>query len=143
MIRRKERNGNIRGISIKRGAPRISHLFFADNSIIFCRAMVGDFTQVSEVLVDYEKELGQKLNKEKISLFFSKNTCPEIQEMAKETFKAQIVQQHERYLGLPSLMGQSKKKAFNQIKDQVSRKIADWKGKGSGTSDSHLHDELF
>ena len=26
-------------------------------------------------------------------------------------------------------MGQSKKKVFNQIKDQVSRKIAVWKGK--------------
>ena len=67
MIRRKERNGSIRGISIRKGAPRISHLFFADDSIIFCRATVGDCTQVSEA--NYEKELGQKLNKEKTSLF--------------------------------------------------------------------------
>ena len=49
--------------------------------------------------------------------------------MAKETFGAQIIQQHEKYLGLPSLMGRSKKKAFNRIKDQVSQKIASWKGK--------------
>ena len=49
--------------------------------------------------------------------------------MAKETFGAQIIQQHEKYLGLPPLMGRSKKKAYNRIKDKVSRKIAGWKGK--------------
>ena len=48
----------------------------------------GDCTQVSKVLADYEKESRQKLNKEKNSLFLSKNTSLEIQEMAKETFGA-------------------------------------------------------
>ena len=47
----------------------------------------------------------------------------------KDTFGAQIVQQHEKYLGLPSMVGRGKKKAFNLIKDQMGRKIADWKGK--------------
>ena len=129
MIKRKERLGRLRGVTVKKGAPRISHLFFANNSLIFCRASVGDCAQIAEVLATYEKELGQKLNKEKTSLFFSKNTSRDFQERAKETFGAQIIQQHEKYLGLPPLMGRSKKKAFNRIKDQVSRKIAGWKGK--------------
>ena len=30
---------------------------------------------------------------------------------------------------MPPLMGKGKRKAFNQIKDQVGRKIAVWKGK--------------
>ena len=129
MIKRKERLGGLRGISVRRGAPSISHLFFADDSIIFCRATSGDCAQVAEELDIYEKESGQKLNKEKTLLFFSKNTCPEFQEMAKETFGAQIIHQHEKYLGLPPLIGRSKKNAFNRIKDQVSWKVAVWKGK--------------
>ena len=129
MIKRKERIGGLRGISVRRGAPSISHLFFADDSIIFCRATSGDCALVAEVLDIYEKESGQKLNKEKTSLFFSKNTCSEFKEMAKETFGAQIIHQHEKYLGLPPLIGRSKKNAFNRIKDQVSRKVAIWKGK--------------
>ncbi|KAL0011178.1 hypothetical protein SO802_006286 [Lithocarpus litseifolius] len=36
---------------------------------------------------------------------------------------------HEKYLGLPPLVGRSKRNAFNHIKDQVGRKIAGWKGK--------------
>jgi len=52
-----------------------------------------------------------------------------MKEAIKELFGAQIIQQHEKYLGLPPLVGRGKKKAFNQIKDQVERKIANWKGK--------------
>ena len=126
--RKKKRLGGLRGISIKRGAPRIPHIFFADDSIIFYRAMNGDCAQVAEVLDIYEKESGQKLNKEKTSLFFSKKMSLEFQEMVKETFGAQIIHQHEKYLGLPPQIGRSKKKAFNRIKGQVSRKVAVWKG---------------
>ena len=50
-------------------------------------------------------------------------------EGVKDLFGAQIIRQHEKHLGLPSLVGRGKRKAFNQIKDQVSRKIAGWKGR--------------
>ena len=77
----------------------------------------------------YEAESGQKLNKEETSLFFSKNTKREVQDQVKQIFGAQIIQHHERYLGLPPLVGKGKRKAFNRIKDQVGRKIAGWKGR--------------
>ena len=47
----------------------------------------------------------------------------------KYLFGAQIIQQHEKYLGLPLMIGKGKKKAFNRLKDQVGRRIARWKGK--------------
>lgn len=33
------------------------------------------------------------------------------------------------YLGLPLMIRKGKKKAFNQLKDQVGRRIVGWKGK--------------
>ena len=77
----------------------------------------------------YERESGQKLNREKTSLFFSKNTKDEVKEVMKDTFGAQIIHHHEHYLGLPLLVGKGKKKAFHWILDQVGRKVAGWKGK--------------
>ena len=47
----------------------------------------------------------------------------------KQKFGAQIIQHHEKYLGLPLLVGKGKRKAFNRTKDQVGRKITSWKGK--------------
>ena len=129
MLKRKEREGNIKGVSVCRGAPQLSHLLFVDDSIIFCRARIDVGLRVMKVLSDYEHESGQKLNMEKTSLFFSRNTNNDMKEAIKELFGAQIIQQHEKYLGLLPLVGQGKKKAFNRIKDQVGRKIANWKGK--------------
>lgn len=118
--------GKIKGVSACRGAPQISHLF-ADDCIIFCRAIMDEANRVSQMLKDYEEASGQKLNKEKTSLFFSKNTTREIKDGIKNLFGAQVIQQHEKYLGLPLMGGSEKKKAFCCIKDQVGRKIASWK----------------
>lgn len=62
-------------------------------------------------------------------MFFSKNTSRGVQDQVKQIFRAQVIQHHERYLGLPPLVGKGKRKAFNRIKDQVGRKILGWKGK--------------
>ena len=113
LLQKEVRMGRIMGVPVCRGAPKISHLFFTDDSIIFCRATLEEANRVSQVLKDYERKSGQKLNKEKTSLFFSKNTSSEVMEGVKDLFGAQIIRQHEKYLGLSSLVGRGKKKAFN------------------------------
>ena len=40
-----------------------------------------------------------------------------------------MIKQHEKYLGLPSLVGRNIKASFNAIKDKLSKKLAGWKGK--------------
>ena len=129
MLRRSENGEAVSGVQICRRAPRISHLLFADDCIVFGKASMEEGLKVTKILEDYERESGQKLNKEKTSLFFSKNTAVEVKEGVKELFGAEIIHQHERYLGLPPLVGRGKRKAFNRIKDQVGRKIASWKGR--------------
>ena len=129
MLKKEEAIGHIKGISVCRGAPRISHLLFTDDSLVFCRATMEESNRVMKILEDYERDLGQKLNKEKTSLFFSKNTNREVQNHVKQQFGVQIIRHHEKYLELPPLVGKGKRKAFNRIKDQVRRKIASWKGK--------------
>ena len=40
-----------------------------------------------------------------------------------------MIRQHEKYLGLPSLVGKSKRNSFNVIKEKLSKKLAGWKEK--------------
>lgn len=112
MLKKEETEGRIRGVSVCHGSPQVSHLLFANDSIIFCEASMREGQRVMKVLADYEQESGQKLNKEKTSLFFSRNTNRDSQEKIKELFRAQIIQQQEKYLGLPSVSGSWKERGF-------------------------------
>ena len=38
LLHKAEFDGVIRGVSICRNGPRVSHLFFADDNVLFCRA---------------------------------------------------------------------------------------------------------
>ena len=84
MLKKEEAVGHIKGITICREAPRISHLLFVDGNIVFCGASIKESSRVVKVLEDYESDSGQKLNKEKTSIFFSKNTSRETQEQVKQ-----------------------------------------------------------
>ena len=77
----------------------------------------------------YERAFGQQLNRAKTSLFFSSNTSHEVQEEIKQRFGAQVIEQHEKYLGLLSLVGRNKRSTFNAIKDKEGKKLEGWKEK--------------
>ena len=62
---------DIEGVALCRNGPKISHLFFVDDSLLFGRARVEDVRKIREVLGKYEQASGQKLNSDKTTLFFS------------------------------------------------------------------------
>ena len=70
MLRRVESGGIPRGILVCRQDPLVSHLLFVDDCIVFCNASKEEGDRVTKILETYERESGQKLNREKTSLFF-------------------------------------------------------------------------
>ena len=51
-------NGSMEGIAICRGGPKLSHLFFADDSLIFCKASLAECDLMQKVLGVYERASG-------------------------------------------------------------------------------------
>ena len=68
--------------------PRISHLFFADDSLVFGRASMSEATEIQRILKVYELSSGQQLNCTKTSLYFSPNTDVGTKETVKSMFGA-------------------------------------------------------
>ena len=129
MIKKAMERGKMEGISIYRRGPRISHLFLADDSIMFYKASTEECNALQRILCVYENSSGQQLNRSKTSLFFSPNTSETTKHEIKNRFEAQVIKQHEKYLRLSSLIGQNKKKSFREIKEKLAGKLAGWKEK--------------
>ena len=129
LLTRAAASGDIRGISICRNEPRLTHLLFADNSLLFCRAMIQECMHIQALLSTYEEASRQKLNRDKTTLFFSKITDTEIQDSIKDLLGVLEIKQYEKYLGLPSFVGRNKKASLAFIKEQVWKKLQGWKEK--------------
>lgn len=74
-------------------------------------------------LATYERASSQQINRDKTTLFFSKSTTQGMQVAIKDSLGVTFVQQYEKYLGLPRFIGRKKKESFNNIKQQVWKKL--------------------
>ena len=58
----------LNGMSICRGCPRVTHLFFADDNLFFCKAESAEVSKFVEILKFFEAASGQKINMDKSSV---------------------------------------------------------------------------
>ena len=70
MLAKVELEGRIKGVSICRGAPRVTNLLFADNSLLFCQAIQNEGEAIMEILQTYANASGQNINLKKSSVYF-------------------------------------------------------------------------
>ena len=92
----------LNGISICKGCPKVTHLFFAHDSLLFYRADRQECHKLAEILEHYEAALGQKINVDKSSVFFSQNTTSEKRGEVLSILRPMQDSRHGKYLGLPS-----------------------------------------
>ena len=121
--------GRIHGVSICRRALTISHLLFADDSLLFYKASQKEVQVINGILQTYVDASGQCNNMEKSSVFFSNNTPEGMRDWIKVKLAIKKVAKFETYLGLPTLVGRAKYQTFAYLKDRVWKKLQGWKGK--------------
>lgn len=112
-----------------RRSPSISHLFFADDCLIFCGANLGECQAVKRVIQNYEAASGQRLKREKSRILFSHNTSTTVQAELQQFWNATVTTSQEKYLGLPTMIGRGKKQAFVALKEKVGKRIRGWHDK--------------
>ncbi|XP_075663425.1 uncharacterized protein LOC142633021 [Castanea sativa] len=122
-------NQHLIGISICKGCPRVTHLLFVNDSILFYKASAGESQELKQILQKYEAASGQKINTDKSSVFFNPNTSQEVKDEIFATLGPMQDTRHTRYLSLPSFIGRSKKQVSFILKERIGQKLDIWKGK--------------
>ena len=74
LVRKAGETGVLKGIKSSQNGIWVSHLIFANDSLLFCQATMEESQKLLQVLAQYEAASGQAINRRKTSLFFSKNT---------------------------------------------------------------------
>lgn len=111
------------------GAHIISHMLFADDSYLYCKAIVNEASKVCQLLYTFEGASGQQVNRSKSSIFFSLNTREDIKTVVCNQMNILEATDNIKYLRLPNTMGRNKNAILGFLKDRVQSRIMCWDGK--------------
>lgn len=129
LLRNYSEQGLIRGVRMARRGPIITHLFFADDSLVSFKVDGNSVRNFKDCLETYERALGQLVNYDKSALTFSPNTTKLNQDRTKQFLNIKENRGHELYLGAPSFSLRRKMIQFGFLKERMIRKIETWSHK--------------
>ena len=96
LIKQAVAKGDITGFALCKRGPKLTHLFFANDNLPLCRATPIECGKMMDLLSAYEGALGQKVNKEKTAIFFSKVVNEASRQLIKGILGVQEIQHYEK-----------------------------------------------
>ena len=129
LLRKAEETRALKGVLSSQQGVCIRHLLFTNDSMLFCQATVEECQRLLAILGKYEAAFGQAINRQKTTLFSSKNTRQEVRNDIQQMLGARVISECEKYLGLPMLSGKSKVETFKELQEKITKRVLGWKEK--------------
>lgn len=129
LFHRCHKNKQLHGIRIARQARQISHMFFADDSLLFARANLIEAETILNMHSTYQRVSGQVVYVDKSEASYSRNVLTNDKEMICNMMVVKTIESHSRYLGLHVVFGRSSKTIFSLVIDRIWKKMKGWKEK--------------
>ncbi|KAK5835953.1 hypothetical protein PVK06_011679 [Gossypium arboreum] len=134
-------------LDMSKAYDRVEWLFIQDDCILFSEVSDRGIMVLKDILREHESCSGQCVNIEKSTAFFSSNVTDHDKNLAFQTLSIRCSTEPKKYLGLPNMMGRSKKMDFQVLKDRLKQKMNNWSvrtsSKGLGLEDWGLKDCLY
>ena len=129
IIRDSEARGALHGCSVCSNALSISHLFFADDSYLFFKSSLAEVEVVCDILLRFEQVSDQAINYGKSKVIFGSNIRTDKQKEIIGMLGVEVTDGNSYYLGLPSVLGRSKRVIFGFLKDRLRKRLSSWQSK--------------
>ncbi|VVA23746.1 PREDICTED: ribonuclease H At1g65750, partial [Prunus dulcis] len=127
IIQQKVLDQSWRTVQICQGGPFISHLFFADDLVLFGKASIEQAVVMKQCLDDFCSLSGQKVSFEKSMVCVSPNTCPVLAQNIASISGSPLSNNLGKYLGVPIIHTRVTKDTYQEIIDKVKKRLSSWK----------------
>jgi hypothetical protein len=113
-------------VKVCRRAPGVSHLLFADDTLLFFKADGDQARRVKHVIEVYAGSTGQLLNPAKCSIFFSNQCHASTQDDVRQILNIKRDEFEDKYLGLPTPEGRMNRGKFQTLCGKLCKRIMLW-----------------
>lgn len=120
-------NVGLNPVTASRGGPAVSHLFFANDLILFAKVDEKNCQSIREVLEVFGELSTQKVSASKSKVFFSPNVPGDTRSSLADILGFHSTPNLGKYLGFPLKHVRSSSQDYNFIIEKVQRKLAGWK----------------
>lgn len=112
-----------------RGGPFVSHVFFADDLLLFGEASERQAIVMENVLRTFCQLSGQRISLNKSVVFVSKNTPMVVTENICSSLQIKHTADLGKYLGVPILHGRATTKNYSFLLDNIRFRLNGWKAR--------------
>uniref|UniRef100_A0A151UGD4 Ribonuclease H protein At1g65750 family n=1 Tax=Cajanus cajan TaxID=3821 RepID=A0A151UGD4_CAJCA len=116
-------------IKISKEGPFISHLFFADDCLLFVKARNSQVRLMQIIIDEFCTKSRLKINVDKSRAFASKTITSAKKARLQGISNIRFTTSLGKYLGFPIFYGRPRREVFQPVFDRISAKLATWKGK--------------
>jgi hypothetical protein len=113
-------------VRLSRNGPPLSHLFFADDVLLFAKATQSQALNIASTLKSFAESSGLKVNNAKSKIFFSSSTRRGKIATIVAITGINRTHSHEKYLGFPMLHGRLQRRDFEFLEEKISKRLASW-----------------
>lgn len=128
-LKKLEEEGRLKPFNMGRGVRTISHLFLADDMLLFTNGSLRSLRALRALLAKYEEASGQKINLQKSSYFPSKSISLARQHRIKQCVGCSAKALPITYLGAPLFKGRAEAMYFDTMIQKVMLRLQGWKTK--------------
>ncbi|PNX92520.1 ribonuclease H, partial [Trifolium pratense] len=122
-------NNSWKPIQISKNGPRFSHLFFADDVLLFSKATCSQGRIMANLFNNFSKASGLKINCAKSRALFSKGVPRRKMDKLTSLSGIRSTNALGKYLGFPMITGRVRKDDYHFILDKLNSRLASWKNK--------------
>jgi hypothetical protein len=123
LLQKEVQEGNIIPVQICRRAPGVSHLLFADDSLLFFKADPMQANRVVQLLDKYSRSTGQLINPGKCLIYFGPKCEEDLKAQVKSIMQVCVENFETKYLGLPTPEGRMSKGKFQSLQGKLAKRI--------------------